>query len=250
MVGCYVMNEGTGGKITNLVNRVSSSAMSSGILWDNNGLYFDGTDEHIEIKTSQFENIFHKGATGAFTIVCRYAPSQVSSPLATKQYTLLGSEQVAGDRVQFHHRNNWGVNEVKFEVADGWSVTSVTTGTITSNLTEGEYSDIVLSWDGSNAYIYIDGIDLTSSGSLVAANFPDGSQNYFRIGDQESTPNYLYGRVKFLYLYDRYLAPEQIRTLHREPYAMFRQPVSPGLLYYEAAAAANPYWYYQMLRRR
>lgn len=240
IVGSWIMNEYSGAQITDIIGGRSSSELTSGILWSGGGIYFDGTDEYVEIKTKQFENVFHHGATGHFSIVFRYAPAQVSSPSATKLYTLLGSEQVAGDRVQFYHKNNWGDNEFFLDVYDGWALTSVSTGIITSNLTEGQFSDIVLTWDGTNAKIYIDGIDVTSSGSLVAANFPDGTQNNFRIGDQQGTVNYLYGGVEFMYLFDRYLLQENVMQLHTKPYSIFEDEVSPAALFYEAIGAVSP----------
>ena len=49
--------------------------------------------------------------------------------------------------------------------------------------------------------------------------------------------DYTNGLISHVLFHKRALSPEEVTLLNREPYAMFQQPISPAMLYYEVPSA-------------
>jgi hypothetical protein len=103
-----------------------------------------------------------------------------------------------------------------------------------THATDGsEFVHVTGIWRAGQGKLYINGIqeagESSSSGNL---DFYNDSQPV-GIGGTYEGGNYYYcldGRIDYVFVYNRALSSEEIKWLHREPFAMFTRPISPALI--------------------
>lgn len=230
LVGCWVINEVTGGIIVDLNGSKNTGVLGVGTTWSPNYLSLVGAS-----GTIAFDNIKlleNDKFTVMFGGTCDVAYGSSAS------YFYFGT---GGDYLKIQHAAwNHGYNVIEYNGYTGAILNGNTT------IDDGSYHNVVYQRTATdNRNLFIDGILDTNDTTTVATETSNVRQ--FNIAGITASNWGLH----YIYIYDRALSFEEVAWLDREPYAMFQQLISPALLYYEAAPpTGNPFWYYQMLRRR
>lgn len=238
LVGCWVMNEGTGDKVFDLSGNGNHGTIV-GPEWCPNGLDFVKTNsDYVNIPYAAIYSLPEND--NDFTIIQYVNPDSLTTgSVFDASFTFGGTD----DLIIYPNQATLGSG-----IRIYWRALSGNIMYETGQDRSGEWFMVGLtSIGGNNHKLYAEGLQVGSSAESDA----EGPFNSCRIGGWADGTQYYDGKVGYTLCYNRALSAEEIAWISREPYTMFEQPVSPGLLYYEAVAAeANPYWYYQMLRGR
>lgn len=224
LVGCWVMNEGTGNKIFDMSGN-ENSGTNYGTDWVDNGLKFVAGDSdyvvlsnnpnitndltiHVSIEPTDFI------ANNTPHIFCSYGPFP-SYP----GWGLVLSDPSSGigttkNQFAFFDTNAWRLSSTGLIYADNkYILSAVHTSTATK--------------------LYFNGNLNTTTGSGAISSY-SGKQ---RIGSRTYNAGWDYyyrGKIFYVMVYARALSSEEIAWLYREPYAMFQSEIEPSLLYFEA----------------
>ena len=225
LVGCWVMNERTGDKVFDLSGN-GNHGTNNGADWVADGLDFNGTSDYVDCGNAIGETI---ESADAFSFIARVKCDNLASDNAV--VSRWGT--VAAER-QFIMWMDTG------DGADGWAIATYDgstyhiSGTTVASATQGVYQNVVATFDGSTQKIYVDSIERDSDSGAIQGV----STTNVRIGEEYTGKNFN-GIMQYVYIYNRALSAEEVSWLNREPYAMFEQPISPALLYYEVIPSAG-----------
>lgn len=258
LVGCWLFNEATGETVFDLSGNGNNGTLENGVAWGSDGLEFDGVDDYVDCESGSSldlgtigslafwfkpDALFNSSTVQNDTLLARYQDNDYGVHII-----LTGTEFASGNPTD-------GSLHMKIESGGGVYV-YVDTNIVSWNAEQWYHA--VFTRNGSSYKVYIDGIDDTSA--VVGSNtdivtFNNTANWYIGGGTAESVATahtrYFNGSIDSVRVYNRALSADEIAWSYREPYAMFDKPLSPALLYAAAAAGAeNPYWYYEMLRRR
>ena len=229
LVGCWLFNEGAGslandlsgnknhGRLTNVAPNVQGSG------WGVDGLKVDGVDDYVDCGNINIVDDW----TVCFWVKSIDVSDVVNYPIGLdieKGIGLGGSwENISNDIYV------WDNNVV---LHGG------------SSIVAGDWYFVTVTKNGTTYTIYENSTQVASGvrGDINISNLYIGTRS----------DGYSFGgSIRFVYIWNQVKSAEEISWLYREPYAMFDKPLSPALLYIATAAGAeNPYWYYEMLRRR
>ena len=232
LVGCWVMNEATGNKVFDLSGNGNDGNII-GADWVANGLDFVAADsDYVSASVSS------GWLSYPHTIISLFkTPSSGTQRIVT-------IANVTSDTIYFALDANVGNDFTYwFRAASGNLIYTAETPAA-----DTVYMMVGVSSAKNNHELYIDGRykDMSTVNADPLAVDTIGFGVLIRLN-----PIYSDGEIYSTYIYNRALSPTEIAWLNREPYAMFQREISPGILYYEAAAGgANPHWYYEMLKRR
>ena len=222
LIGCWVMNEATGDIVFDLSGGGNHGA-NNGADWVADGLDFDGASDLVIVDDTP--QLFQ---TNEFTIYIRYKSNANNDGLNSDGIISSGGVGAAGTWSIFQTTGESIGGHFETDTPSAVNIDSGVTATV------GTWYDIVYSNDGTNTRIYIDGVEKASgaSGTPLTGVW----DLYFAgwNGDRERDCT-----ISTSIIYGRALTSDEVKWLHREPYAMFQQPISPASLYYEAAAAAT-----------
>jgi len=102
-----------------------------------------------------------------------------------------------------------------------------------------EWVHVAGTWRQGEGKLYVNAAEEASESSSTGnLSFVSDSQPV-GIGGTYEVSNYYYcwnGRIEYVYIYNRALSAEEIKWLHREPFAIFARPVSPASIHVPAAA--------------
>jgi len=239
LVCCLVLNEATGGTAFDL-SGYGDHGTIIGADWAGDGLDLNGTSDYIDMGTNILVN------PSAISMVVRAK----ADSLTVDQRLITRFGGATGVNAQFILWMDTG------GAGDGWALAirnstddQVTIGDDSINATTDFQTIVGTCENNGNAKIYVDGTE--SDSAAFSGQIHPGIVDLWIGAMDLETDQFFNGKIEYVYFYDRAISPEEVAYLHREPYAMFQQPISPALMYYEAAPpTGNPYWYYQMLRRR
>lgn len=205
--GCWVFNEKSGDKVFDLSGQGNDGTIT-GADWVPNGLDFVETN-------SDYINCGQVISGYPFTLMALVKPSTIS------QEAILS---VSAGNVATYHAILIDANKATARSYDG------TIYDANSDIVVDELYSIVGVWtSASSRKLYINGEFATEdTGTESGIGYTTT-----KIGvSADSTPwGYFDGLMQYAYIYNRALSPSEIAELHRDPYAMFQQPVNPALLY-------------------
>lgn len=231
LVGCWVMNEATGDKVFDLSGSGNHGTITNAD-WVARGLDFDGTGDYVDTAVIEPDE---------YTIVIE---TNLSSKSTDKR--LLGTTDTQMPYLIWYDVGNdcWGVRT--YDNSNNlWTDDNNPT---TPNI--GDKYQLVLSYSNPHSIFYINGDVETSDSSL--SDVAKKTSTHLRFGGGLFLSPDFAGEVYYVYIYNRALTPEEIVYIHREPYAMFEQPTSPELLYYEPPTGVTipvlMHHYNQMMR--
>jgi len=223
LAGCWLMNEGTGEKVADygLRRQVGSFYYSTAApAWKpgKNGPCIEfGAERCIGCGTSKFGwditneisvvALVNQGANQTNTIFGRSAYSRPVRLMAQANGKLCW-------RVFTDTANDCIINSTSQHAVDG-----------------SEWVHVAGTWREHDARLYVNSVqeasDTATDGNM---NVTDGQ--FVGIGGTYDG-GYIYcwlGRIEYVFIYNRALSAEEVQWLHREPYAMFENRISPAAL--------------------
>ena len=230
LVGCWVVNEASGDTVFDLSGNGNNGTIN-GADWVADGLDFVAANsDYVSMPDSSSLDI-----TGALTLSLIYKSSSLSgddggliskSSDSQKYFASVGNKSYEIGILN---------NVIYFQISNGSSQSNAN-GSCSSWSEDGNTHNIVATWDGTtNANgikIYVDGV-VTYQGTSAITSIQALASD-FDIGGYGQTFNFN-GNIASARVYNRTLSPDEVAYLHREPYAMIQQPISPASLFYEAA---------------
>ncbi len=212
IVGCWLMNEGGGGKIFDL-----SGNGNNGILYGNthfvpgkfgNCLSFDGSGDYVSISENTAFNFTTQGFS--ISIWVRGRTDGVAGVISRRQTEHVGNIgyaiNVAGGVYRLY--------------IDGDNYQQV------GNTNDNNWYHIVLTSDGTTKRIYcnsiiagsITAVISSSSYSLVLGRFSNDLNDY-----------YFNGEIDDVMIFNRALSATEVAQLYREPFCMFERVITPAV---------------------
>ncbi len=220
IVGYWLMNEGTGNAIYDLSGYGSHGAFSNNpgaFTWPSQGLKFAAISS-VQVISCGTNEIFNFG--GDFSIATKLKSNNTAlGTVCTRSNGGVGL-QTPELGYAIIVRRTGGTDRIFFNVSGDvdFFITSYNTNTILND----KFYSIACVRSGNDFIIYLDGVEVLNVN--VAIGDPTVSGRTFKIGNDETGGDRFLGDVDFISVYDRALSPEEVVSLHREPYAMFAKP--------------------------
>jgi len=221
LVGCWLFNEGSGNKVSDLSgNGNNGTLQGTAPSWSSGkfgpAVLLPGTDEYINVGTSDFFNI-----TTPFTLSICVSRANVDAyhGLIQRQG---GAPNYRGYGLGIVIKDVANANTVRFWTGDEWLYSTTT-------ITDSNWHHIVAVWDGTKTYIYIDGVlDISATPASTDLNNPGDTLSFGAF--QAGTSNWLPGRLDLPVIWNRALSDSEIALLYREPFCMFERAWIPKLI--------------------
>ena len=201
LVGCWLLNENNGNKVHDYSgqgNLGTLTNMDPATDWvgslHGGALDFDGYNDYLAIPI----------ITTSTTTLSAW----IKTSSGTLQIVFMGMTE--NNQFRIHADGN-----LRFLTNAAEDINIITTGV---NVIDGKWHHIVAVNNGTNAYIYLDGIQKTSgAGSL-------NSRSWDRIGEYIELGWYGFlGCIDEFRIYNRALSAQEIAWLYAFPYAMFEE---------------------------
>jgi len=226
LVGCLVMNEGSGVKAHNLANASISGAIGSTISWtqglDGSGLYWP--DPTTVVNTSiQIDNIFDFQLGHSQFVICKRIN------IVNSNYPFLNDKD----------DGNWGDTDgfyfgLKKEGGSLLKIGQNETSTVVAHTTDELLHSAACSWNPDVwAKLYFDGKETTAyDNQNVTASYVK-SANTAKIGVyyDEADARTFHGTLFLSYVWNRALTCAEIASLHTNPYQIFEPSIQPWMGY-------------------
>jgi hypothetical protein len=231
LVGCYLMNEGSGNKIYDLSGNQNTGTFAAGTaapVWipDKFGpaLQFDGVNDYTRLSLNPIPSL-----ANPFTFSCWALTTDNTYTFDIYDQRLLNI---------YIDANNWlNIGNVSSGISDipiGAVYLSLRIGGVVYSKASSKVTfenntkvHICVMWNGvSTITFYVNGILFP----LSEAAWPNGASDGFTIGARSSSLGFWKGKIDNISFYNRKLTASEIAQLYREPFAMFDRP-SIGLLY-------------------
>ena len=210
MVGCWVFNEGTGGKIYDLslnANHGNFAAGAAAPSWvagrTGSALNFDGSD-YVECSGVH--------VTANLTVI-----SWVKLNTLNQQWARFVGKGWEEDF--FFGTSSDSASKFAFSV-NGVAVEDILISDATYT-NDGTWYHVVGRYNGTNIAIFVNG---QPSGSLAWTTNPEDADYPVRIGARSGSDGlggYFEGTMDNVIIYNRALSASEIAWLYREPYAIF-----------------------------
>jgi len=163
-----------------------------------NALFFDGTDDYVEIPNSTSLDIGTDGVTVSVWVNLKYLPKEMP--------TSIGPIYDAPQDSYVIYEDKWN-RELRFKVSTENGAERP--GIPNDDLVKGEWLHIVGVYDGAQALIYLNGVKKDSHPGLTGTVKAD---QVARIGQDGS--HYFNGAIDNLQIFNRGLTPEEITSLY------------------------------------
>jgi len=204
LVGCWLMNEGAGGKIYDVSGNSHDGTLQGGPLWvpgrTGPALSFDGVDDYV--NTVALTDLI----TNDFTISLWVNARDLSGD------RVLYSADTGGTNRFYLLSSATGSGYLKIGLS-GWNEEWA------NSISFGVWEHYVITLDGTAGYIYRAGSEMDSNSSVVV-DIP--STNLF-IGAHSTPSNFFGGSIDDIRTYNRALSAQEVQQLYINPYAMFEQ---------------------------
>ena len=212
LVGCWLMNEGSGNKVYDL----SGNGNTGSLIADTHfvggkfgpALDFDGAGDCVNCGNKASLNITNKN----FTIMAW-----------AKLYGEGNTLPVLAGKLSYGSVGEWGLyysditNDFRFQMRDASGVVVVDTLSVSLN----QWYYVVGVYNGSSIGIYLDGLLIKSINAPTI--FEDSGNNFF-IGKRSNNNDYYWnGQIDHAMIYNRALSAQEIQQLYMSPFCMFGQ---------------------------
>ncbi|MEJ2702426.1 MAG: LamG domain-containing protein [Sedimentisphaerales bacterium] len=228
LAGCWLLGEGTGRVVTDLgPYRQRGDFYGGSPLWapGRHGycLLFDGVDECIDCGTAKFG----WDLTNELSVVAlaKHGASQVNTVFARSAYVRPARLQgQAGGKFEWR---------VYTDTANDCIIDSTSSHAIDGS----EWVHVAGTWRPHGAYLYVNGV-LEASDTATDGNLKVDDNQFVGIGGTYESGNFVScwnGGIEYVFIYSRALSAEEVRWLHREPFAMFDSSVSSAPIHAPAS---------------
>lgn len=239
LVGCWVYNENTGIEISDSSRNCENGVMNNEITWAGNGLIFDGIDDRYIVASTALSI---SDAVSIFFVFKDTSFSSFYSNIVSKGWVL---SPVVNYAIQIY---NVSPRTLMFYYSTAGEYYNYY---LTSAITTNQYYSIGLTHTytvAASTMFYIDGIsrpgtwdgDGGGSATTVAESLIVGDDLWDELFD---------GELVCMYIYNRYLSAEEMKQLHIDPYQIFYNRTTRGILYSPVTASKIPLYmhHYKML---
>jgi len=222
LVGCWLMNEGTGNKLYDLSGYGTTGSFAGGISWTagkfGSCLTMDGDGDYVDLGTGKFGI----DITNQFTVsvwVCINA----DNPLYTYDNVLKRGTYIHPFVMQYQNKTfRLGVRTTS---GTGYATTP------TNSVTLGHWHHLALEYNGTDGIFYLDG--------NYAGTIPrDGETLSVLDGQTTVIGDTANAQADNVMIFNRALSAEEIKALYADPFQMFEEPARQ--LYAAGGAAAEP----------
>ena len=217
LVGCFLLNEGSGAKVSDSSgNRLSGAIVNA--LWQGgksgNALKFDGSGDYVQIAKNALLN------PASLTVVYSCFVSDITSRMGVvKPYTAWSAP--------YYEYSTYFTSgsALQVAVAINGSINSVAGGTLLVNT----WQQHALTWDGTNLRGYI------NDRQVCVKSDVSGTMNYYNtdlyLGQHPNNTSFDFsGLIEYCYIYNRALSAREIAWLYRTPFAMVERPAGGPLV--------------------
>lgn len=220
LAGCWLLNEGSGTLATDTSLYWADGTLINGPTWENQSVLFDNANsQYIECGDKKHLDgmsqltVYARGriaidaVAGSYCLASKYDDHFAQKGTYTLNYRI--------DSDTRYYRINWILyltDSTYFVLVSSW---------IYDPLHRGKWFTAVGVTDGFNAYIYKDG--LLFAGPQARAGGIQTSTTNFRIGAYSDNTRYFDGQISEVYVWRRALTASEIRSLHVDPYQIFRR---------------------------
>jgi len=223
LVGCWLMNEGSGNKIYDLSGNGNDGTFVNHTAWvpgrTGPALTFDGVDDHVVVPNKASLN-----PISALTI------SVWVNQKATSVGQSANISNIAGKTSSSYGYELRLTSDVLYFLIEqgGWI------GLSGNTLNLNQWYHIVGTYDKSNMKLFVDGGLVNSLAESADIRVDTGS---FYVGSRTASARYFNGLIDDVRIYNRALSEQEVQQLYLNPYAMFEQ--YPVWRDYVAAAVGN-----------
>jgi hypothetical protein len=210
LVGCWLLNEGAGGAVTNLADGRLSSPAVGGPTWgglaEGPALVLNGTSQYVPLGDYDLDYI---------TIVARVrAGSGGLGVLVNKNYDGVNVPYGFGTRFTGSQ-----INEGMTYYDGSWHGSGLATNI------DGDGREHVVggTFDGVNLRYWLDGV--VNSSNTVSATVLPKNDNPADLGTYRANGHYYEGSVAWLLIYQRALSAAEMQALATDTYQLFAPPV-------------------------
>ena len=221
LVGCWLMNEGTGSTIFDLSGNESIGSWDIGsAMWSagkfGSAIKMDGDDGiHLGTGPSMSGNV-------CFSVVFWMKTATSAEEWIISQFNG-GYQNVWIVRIKDNKLGFCLPNKFIYYTSD-------------TSVNDDCWHQIVCTYDQSDFNVYIDSI-LDKSSPAGAVSFDGNISCSIGFNDRDDS-NYFNGRLDHIILFSHVLSVSEIALLYREPFCMFGRRVRPEILYIPEAAVS------------
>jgi len=230
LVGCWLMNEGTGGKLYDLSANGNHGTFVGDTHWAagkyGSCLSFDGDGDYVEMSSS--------GAdwTEDFSQLTVSAWVKNNEIELSHGYAYVCKGEHSGEA------SSWtlgkGTGESWYFGVKESPANQVAVDSPLNYQEDLLWHHIVGVWNGSNLYIYSDGVSVGTTEPSFTATLRDTAYNV-AIGASASGSYGVDGYIDNVMIFNRALSPEEIKALYADPFQAFRYPCPVELFTYVEA---------------
>ncbi len=222
LVGFWLFNEGSGGQVFDLSGYGNTGTLT-GLATVTNGKFGSGID-FDGVTGSGYVSIPNPGAIldgKHLTIVCwlNWNKDNDTYPRII--------DRVHDGQFAFYFAD--GNNKLSYALATaGGTIGRQASGS--PPVTQNQWMQCVLTYDGSDARVYLDGILKETYGTGISGGL-NASVSAMRIGERADGSGRLFdGQIDHVMIWNRALFASEVALLHREPFCMFGRVNRPELI--------------------
>ena len=226
LVGCWLMNEGSGNTVADLSGNGNTGTLISDVTWiggdTGQALTFAGSNDWVQLPAG-----LPAFGTGDFTIIAK-----VKCPQDNAHRAFLSRGDAVGggealfykddtDRLRFYG-DSGSINAAYLPQSDSWP--------------DDVWTLVGVTRSGSLLTLYQNGV-AGGIDATAGADLNDAAS--WRIGASNSGTYDYVGEMEYIYIYNRALSASEIQQLDREPFCGYRWESIIELASYVAAAGGS-----------
>ena len=245
LVGCWLMNEGTGGKVHDLSGN-GLSGIATSCTWSPGkhgaAIEFNGSSSLVNFGTM--------GNIGSTLSTASTMSLWLKSPVSDLFGYLLGVYDSDGSccfvKLNADSDNNLAAGNIRVLLDNSGDALYRLSGSVNRNtgVTDGNwhYLCVVFNRPGKELQVWVDGIkqEFTYKHQDAIGSLADFGIDFYMggINVDGTTPMYFNGLISTFSIHNRLLTPAEIAGLYADPFQMFEEPARQ--LYAAGGAAAEP----------
>ena len=219
LVGCWLFNEGTGGKVYDLSGNGDIGTLQGNAYFTSgkfgSALEFDGTGDYVDCGNGA-GNITD-GMTWTFWVNMNNMSGSQDHEFLSK-YTSLGTNRAY--RIVTSAADN---KILRFAASEDGTAGTVSSNDWSNFFSFGEWIFVAITKQGSTLSAYKNGVYVSSKTDIIWT----GAATSFKIG---GTTTYFNGVIDHVMIFSRALSASEIAQLYRDPFCMVDRAWTPGLI--------------------
>ena len=219
LVGCWLFNEGTGGKIYDLSGNGDVGTLQGNAYFTSgkfgSALEFDGTGDYVDCGNGA-GNVTD-GMTWAFWV-------NMNDMSGSQDQQFLSKYTASGTNRAYRIATSIADNKIlRFAASEDGTAGTVSSNDWSNFFSFGEWIFVAITKQGSTLSAYKNGAYVSSKTDIIWT----GAVTSFKIG---GTTTYFNGLIDHVMIFSRALSASEIALLYREPFCMFDRAWRPGLI--------------------